>query len=130
MASGTLPVIYIDTEGGMEIVDKVTPVPAEFYIDPTTSGQEAVGSAESPVELTIRGRGNYTWQQVKKPYKLKFDKKISLFGLPKSKHYALLASMGLHGSNRQKGLLYALLASAFRRSEMLLDSADDAFAGF
>lgn len=91
MASGTLPVIYIDTEEGREIVDKVTPVPAECYIDPTTSGQEAVGSAESPVALTIRGRGNYTWQQVKKPYKLKFDKKISLFGLPKSKHYALLA---------------------------------------
>lgn len=43
-------------------------------------------------EMQIRGRGNSTWNYAKKPYRLKFSKKISLCGLTKAKNYVLLAN--------------------------------------
>lgn len=40
----------------------------------------------------FRGRGNSSWTRFdKKGYKIKFDKKQSLFGCAKNKHYALVA---------------------------------------
>ena len=43
---------------------------------------------------SIRGRGNSTWavQNDKKPYRIKFDEKQSMFGLQKNKSWALLAN--------------------------------------
>lgn len=43
-------------------------------------------------DVQIRGRGNSSWQFVKKPYRLKFNKKVSLCGLPAAKNYVLLAN--------------------------------------
>ncbi|MCP4499528.1 MAG: hypothetical protein GY822_06130, partial [Deltaproteobacteria bacterium] len=43
-------------------------------------------------DLEIRGRGNSTWGKPKKPYKLKLEDKSKLLGMPKSKHWALLAN--------------------------------------
>ncbi|MDO4479008.1 MAG: CotH kinase family protein [Lachnospiraceae bacterium] len=43
-------------------------------------------------DVEIKGRGNWSWRQPKKPYQLKFNKKVSLYGLPKSKKYVLLAN--------------------------------------
>lgn len=40
----------------------------------------------------IRGRGNTTWFDDKKPYKLKLDKKTDLLGMGKNKHWVLLAN--------------------------------------
>ncbi|MCR4709118.1 MAG: CotH kinase family protein [Clostridiales bacterium] len=40
----------------------------------------------------IRGRGNSTWGNDKKPYKVKFDKKQDLFGMGENKHWILLAN--------------------------------------
>lgn len=40
----------------------------------------------------IRGRGNLTWQADKKSYKFKLDKKTELLGMPKNKHWALMAN--------------------------------------
>ena len=43
--------------------------------------------------MSIRGRGNSTWQQSpKKPFKIKLDKKTDIFGLGKNKHWVLLAN--------------------------------------
>lgn len=42
--------------------------------------------------VNIRGRGNTSWLEPKKPYRLKFDKKISLCGLKKAKNYVLIAN--------------------------------------
>ena len=42
--------------------------------------------------VDIRGRGNTSWGYDKKPYRLKFDKKVSLCGLPSAKSYVLLAN--------------------------------------
>lgn len=40
----------------------------------------------------IRGRGNSTWMNDKKPYKIKLDKKADLFGMGANKHWVLLAN--------------------------------------
>lgn len=45
------------------------------------------------VSAEIRGRGNSTWSEfIKKPYRLKFDKKIDLFGMGARKDWILLAN--------------------------------------
>ncbi|MCR4673003.1 MAG: CotH kinase family protein [Lachnospiraceae bacterium] len=44
------------------------------------------------LEMSIRGRGNSTWNEEKKPYKIKLDKKTDVFGLGKNKHWVLLAN--------------------------------------
>ena len=61
-ASGTLPVMYINTEGGAAITSKETYLDATCYIDALgLDGYESMGSASSPLALKIKGRGNYTW---------------------------------------------------------------------
>lgn len=92
--SGTLPVMYINTEGGAPITSKEDYITATYYLDPNgVEGVKAFGSAEEPLPLQIRGRGNYTWVGFdKKPYRLKLDSKAALMGMPKSKHFGLLAS--------------------------------------
>ena len=43
--------------------------------------------------MSIRGRGNSSWQfGKKKPYKIKLDKKTDLFGFGKNKHWVLVAN--------------------------------------
>ena len=46
----------------------------------------------SDLEMSIRGRGNSTWREPKKPFKIKLDKKADLFGLGKNKHWVLIAN--------------------------------------
>lgn len=91
--SGTLPVVYINTENGAPVVNKEDKIKATIYIDPL--GDEnipAFGSADEPVEFTLSGRGNSSWIDFdKKPYKIKFDKKQAPFGYPANKTFALLA---------------------------------------
>lgn len=91
--SGSLPVMYITTEGNVPIESKENYVKGSYYLDPMgAEGVEAFGTADKPLALQIRGRGNYTWSGFeKKPYRLKLDKKAALFGEAKSKHWALLA---------------------------------------
>lgn len=42
--------------------------------------------------ISIKGRGNSTWDQYKKPYTLKLNKKASFWGLPEHKRWVLLAN--------------------------------------
>lgn len=91
--SGTLPVIYINTDGGVAITSTDEYVNGTYYIDNMgIDGIESIASPDSAFALEIRGRGNYTWRDFdKKPYRLKFDKKAAPLGMNKSKHFALLA---------------------------------------
>lgn len=93
--SGTLPVLYINTDPIMlskDLADKDYR-DGEYWLDADgCEGLESVGSSENPLALEIKARGNYTRTAfAKKPFKLKLGKKQSLLGLSKSKHYALLA---------------------------------------
>ena len=91
--SGTLPVLFIDTEGGAPITTKETYLQATYHLDPMGHGDvQAIGSAEAPLTMQIRGRGNYTWTGFdKKPYRLKLTDKQPLLGMTKSRHFVLLA---------------------------------------
>ncbi len=91
--SGTLPTLYINTDGGVAITSKEDYVSAGYYLDPNGNNDiEAFGSANAPLPLQIKGRGNYTWTGFdKKPYRLKLTAKAALLGMAASKHFGLLA---------------------------------------
>lgn len=107
--SGTLPVLYINvysdeahTAFNNEIISKDLAHKdyfdyAEYWLDMNGCdwmGKKAenVGSAEEPLPLQIKARGNYTRTGfAKKPFKLKLGSKQALLGLTKSKHFAILA---------------------------------------
>lgn len=78
-----LPIVKIDTQS-MPIIGKTD------YVDMTFDLVNC-SDALSNVSGGIRLRGNSTLNYDKKPYRLKFDKKQSLFGLKKSKSWVLLA---------------------------------------
>ena len=82
-----LPVVYVDTEDEKEVVSKEDYLKAVFKIN----GMGRFGDLEE-VPCSVRGRGNTTWTWPKKPYLIKFDKKQSIFGLPKHKRWILLAN--------------------------------------
>ena len=92
--SGTLPVMFINTENSQPITSKEEYVFAYYYIDNMgIEGFENVGSEDAPKPMEIRGRGNYTWNKFdKKPYRLKLDAKTSLLGMKRNKHWALMAN--------------------------------------
>ena len=86
--SGTLPVIYIQTTDNAPIDSKETYVSGTLSIDPLNTGMPALNE----VAAQFKGRGNWTWSgSDKKPYKIKFDAKQSVLGMPKNKHWCLLA---------------------------------------
>ena len=87
-----LPAIYLSTNNKVDIETKEEYIPGTFSmtVDDNTRYNNKYSISTGPVK--IRGRGNSSWELPKKPYRLKFDKKISLFGLPSSKNWVLLAS--------------------------------------
>lgn len=91
--SGTLPVMYINTENGASIVSKDDYINATYYVDALgLDGYESIGSETDQQAMEIRGRGNYTWTGFdKKPYRIKLGAKTKILGMSKSKHFALLA---------------------------------------
>ena len=93
--SGTLPVLYINTEGYRDIVSKEKEdyMHADWWIDAMgIDGYQSLGSPEEPQGMQIKGRGNATWTNMdKKPYRLKFDNKHPVLGMPSNKHWNLLA---------------------------------------
>lgn len=112
--SGTLPVMFIDTQGGAPITSKETYIQATYRLDSMgVEGVESIGGPDDQAPLQIRGRGNYTWIGFeKKPYRIKLDKKTPLLGMDSSKHFALLA----HADDSAAGLRNAL---GFATSEIL-----------
>jgi len=87
--AGGLPVVRIDTKDEAPILDRVNYVNMTFAltdIDNPSNDITVVSNTDG-----IRGRGNSTWKYTKKSYRIKFDKKQSLFGLPAAKSWVLLA---------------------------------------
>lgn len=86
-----LPVVYINIENGQEVVDKEKYLNAEMHIQGNEIWTVDEGAAFDGA-IEIKGRGNTTWNEPKKPYKLKLGEKTNLFGMGKSKHWVLLAN--------------------------------------
>ena len=86
-----LPVIWIDTEGGQGITSKEVYQNACLWLTEDTVMQHREEAACEAV--SVKGRGNTTWELFdKKPYRLKFDQKVSLLGMPAGKSWVLLAN--------------------------------------
>lgn len=82
-----LPAILINTDNESDVTSK------EEYVE----GQLTFigNNYKDPFymkKIKIRGRGNHTWQQPKKPYQLKFDKKKSLLEMSADKKWIFLAN--------------------------------------
>ncbi|QKF07533.1 hypothetical protein HLV38_04930 [Berryella wangjianweii] len=54
--------------------------------------QDGLGSDDAFAGANMKGRGNSTWGEAKKPYQLKFKKKVNLFGMGPAKKWVLLAN--------------------------------------
>ena len=90
--SGTLPVVYLNTKDSVAITSKEEYITGSLYIDPLSTGYKALGSVEAPIAGQFKGRGNWTWSGFdKKPYRIKFDKKQAVLGMPSNKHWCLMA---------------------------------------
>ena len=89
--SGTLPIMFIHSDA--PIVNREDYINATCYIDALgQDGYESMGSADSPISLQIKGRGNYTWKVFdKKPYRLKFAKEVRPLGMKENRHFILLS---------------------------------------
>ena len=78
------PVLFIDASGS---------VSKGSYTDCTVSVvSEQQKYNRTELGAQIRGRGNSTWNYEKKPYRIKFDEKLNLFGMGAAKDWILLAN--------------------------------------
>ncbi len=96
--SGTLPVMYINTDGYRDIVSKEEYLHADWWLDAMgIEGYESFGSPEAPLGMNIKGRGNYTWNKLsKKSFGVKLDDKMPLLGLKENRHFCLMAHADDH----------------------------------
>ena len=86
---GGIPLIKIKTDEGKFPQDK------ENYVDGTLEIVEEKGSNKvifDKADMGVRLRGNSTLECPKKAFRIKFDKKQSLFELPAAKSWVLLAN--------------------------------------
>ncbi len=101
-----IPTLHINTEGSEPITSK------DVYLkgDVKLAGNGVVPSL-AETSMRIKGRGNSTWSWPKKPYKIKFDSKVSMAGFPADKEWVLLANYIDPGMLRN--------ATAFKIGEIL-----------
>lgn len=82
-----LPVFYLTTAS--PVVSKDDYVTGNLTIN--TNGTPFTQEVKS-MDLTIKGRGNSTWDMPKKPYRLKLNTKAKILGLTAAKNWVLLAN--------------------------------------
>ena len=84
-----IPTIFINTKNGVGVTSK------EDYVEAYVTVRGAKNAEDNITEVLteIKGRGNSTWGMAKKPYRLKFNKKIKFLGNEaKEKNWVLLAN--------------------------------------
>lgn len=82
-----LPLLILNTGNNAPITSK------EVYVEGSSATiLNTDGQVDYYGGMKVKGRGNSTWGQPKKPYKMKFDKKQSFFGEPSDKEWVLLAN--------------------------------------
>lgn len=82
-----VPEVRIVTSDRSNITSK------DYYKEATIEIDGAGVFPDLPLtDVLVKGRGNSSWSEAKKPYRLKFASKQKPFGLPKSKSWVLLAN--------------------------------------
>lgn len=95
--SGTMPVLFINTDGYRNVDSKEEYIHAQWWLDNMgIEDYESIGSPEQPEGMQIKGRGNYTWSLDKKPFRIKLDDKQPLLGMSSNRHFCLLAHADDH----------------------------------
>lgn len=90
--SPNVPSIYITTDdpGFIDVFDKTTLFPSKITV--VSNGYPGMEDI-SEKAFSLRGRGNSTLGMPKKPYRMKFDKKLAMHSdLRSAKNYVLLAN--------------------------------------
>ena len=109
MCSRNLPAAWVYTDSGsMDFVDESrgNRESGLFYL------VNADGTMECMDGLTyIKGRGNTTWGQDKKPYSVKLESGHDLFGMGVSRRWELLAN-AYDGSNLRNQLVFEMAQEA------------------
>ncbi len=98
-AYGNLPIVKINTENSKNPNDKETYINCSFEITNCQNPEqnfkvamkETYDCKQEDGGVGVRLRGNTTMAYDKKPYRIKFEKSKSLFGLEKAKSWVLLA---------------------------------------
>ena len=84
-----LPTVYVTTPNGSAITSKTD------WMENATISLVGNGNEDynfDAVPTSIRGRGNSTWSQPKKPYALKLAEKQKIMGMSKHKRWVLIAN--------------------------------------
>lgn len=82
-----IPRVVVVTGKCRSITNRKRKIPAKLQIWGENAPESAV------MELDIRGRGNTSWTDMpKKGYKIKFDEKQKILGMPKDKEWALISN--------------------------------------
>ncbi|MBO4847754.1 MAG: CotH kinase family protein [Clostridia bacterium] len=88
-SAAELPKFYITTQIPFSQIGKTEYVDASFTL---TLGTKQFSGGDYEGTGYIKGRGNTSWSQPKKPYSIKLSSKASLLGIPKTKKYAIVPS--------------------------------------
>lgn len=100
-----LPTVVINTENAANIASKEKEISSTVYV--ISEDGTKFHYAE---ETGVRGRGNASWDFEKKPYRLKFDKKVQLLDAPaKAKKWTLISN------HSDKSLMRNILAFEISR---------------
>lgn len=88
----------VETKSKFEIVSKLylntmdqASISKEEYVKGSVSLSNDGTYLNNDLSMKVKGRGNSTWGNPKKPYKIKFDERVSLLGMKSAKTYVLLA---------------------------------------
>lgn len=127
--SGTLPVLYIETENHAPVTSKTQYLPACYWLDAMNRpGATSLGSKDNPLPMQIRGRGHSSWKGAKKPYKIRLDDKAAMMGMPRNRHWALLQATENTVAGLYLGKLMDMVWTPdFRPVEVVLNGE---YAGF
>ncbi|MCL2267729.1 MAG: CotH kinase family protein [Chitinispirillia bacterium] len=88
LMAGGLPVIRIDTEGGVEVLSKKDWITMTFALDDPANPENNISATG---RHQIRSRGNSTRTYPKRPYRIRFRENVSLFGNAARRNWVLLA---------------------------------------
>ena len=103
-----LPVVYLDFDLAAVKADKSTYQPGSMKMQ--GNAQYSKDSYLYTGATEVKGRGNTSWSQSKKPFKLKLDSKANIFNMGKNKHWVLLAN-ATEGSLMRNEMAYKLSAA-------------------
>jgi hypothetical protein len=84
-----IPKLYLTTETGKEVTSTSKYIGGTVAVEPRNNTYTALQTTN----IKVRGRGNSTWKYPKKKsYRVEFEGKVSLFGLPAADSWVLLAN--------------------------------------